>query len=270
MTRPKVFMSSGHFANLVFQAQDLGAKLISIFGYGEPLLDKKICEKVSLCTGLGLDTFITSNASLLDLNLSHALLEVGLKHMRFSVHGFYENYEAVHKGLKYEVVLRNIQNFKAMSARYGCRVSITAIPMHAEDLEHIKDFWKGYELEIWKPHNWGQGRDYRTPVRKKRTCGRPENGPVQIQADGKVIPCCFLTNGEIILGDTYKNTIEEILKSKAYEKFRLHHKFGSLNGLICEYCDQLNEGDNPLLYSSIDKTCAIDKTSSVKFALGAK
>lgn len=269
MTRPKVFMPISHFEDLVYQSKGLHANLISVFGYGEPLLDTQIVEKVVYCTHIGLDTFITTNGSLLNLNLSRALLEAGLKHMRFSVHGFYENYEAVHKGLKYDAVLRNIQNFMAMSQRYNCRVSITVIPMANEDLEHIIDFWKGYELEVWKPHNWGQGRNYRTVVRKKRTCGRPETGPVQIQADGKVIPCCFLTNGEIILGDTYKNSIEEILKNEAYEELRERHRAGFLKGLVCADCDQLNEGDNSLLYSTIDPECEIGKTSSTKFQLTA-
>jgi MoaA/NifB/PqqE/SkfB family radical SAM enzyme len=268
MTRAKIYMPIGHFQYLVDQAKDLGAELISVFGYGEPLLDKYIIKRIQYCTDKGLDTFITSNGSLLKLDLSKALLDAGLKHIRFSVHGFYENYEAVHRGLKYEVVLRNIQNFKAMSKNYDCRVSITVIPMANEDLEHIKDFWKGYELEIWKPHGWAGGRDYRTLARKKRTCGRPENGPVQIQADGKVIPCCFLTNAEIILGDTYKDTIEDILKGVSYEALRDCHRKGFLKGLVCEKCDQLNE-DQPLLYSTIDPECKPGKTSSAKFELEA-
>ena len=143
--------------------------------------------------------------------------------------------------------------------------------MHGEDIETIKMFWDRPEvdfLEIWKPHNWSGVKKYReeTPI-KLKTCGRPHSGPIQIQADGKVIPCCFMTNGEVILGDTHKNTIEDIVKGKEYNAFRKKHETGNLKGLPCENCDQLYIGENPLLYSSRDKDRNINVTSSTKFKL---
>jgi len=264
-------MPMAHFKSLVDQAKDLGASLISVFGYGEPLLDDEVVDKVQYCTDKGLDTFITSNGSLLTLDIAYALLKAGLKHMRFSVHGFYKTYEDVHRGLVFEDVLRKVSNFKhvADTKKTGCKVSISCIPMGGEKINDIIEFWKNFELEIWKPHNWGAGRDYRTVVRKKKTCGRPHNGPVQIQADGKVIPCCFLTNGEIILGDTYKNSIEEILNGRRYDILRKWHELGTLDTVPCGACDQLNN-DSPLLYSTVDPSCQVGKTSSTKFKLKEK
>ena len=270
MTRPKVFMPQGHFEYLVDQSADLGAKLISVFGYGEPLLDKHVARKVKYCTDKGLDTFITTNASVLKTDLAKALLSAGLSHMRFSVHGTAKYYDKVHTGLNYDTVIRNISNFTAIAKlRYPeVRISVSVIPMHNENIDSIIQSWEGFDLEIWKPHNWGTGRDYRRlSENRKKTCGRPRTGPVQIQADGKVIPCCFLTNGEIILGDTYKNTIEEILKSKPYQELRKKHETGDLTGLVCDMCDQLNEGDSPLIYSTVDPDCKSGKTSSTKFEL---
>lgn len=273
MTRKKTIMPNEHFAYLVDQAKDLGAKTISVFGYGEPLMDPGIVEKIRYCKEKGLDTFITTNASLLSLQMSFDLLKAGLSHIRFSVHGIWDNYEKVHQGLKFDKVSRNIANFMAIKLkRYPfVRVGVSVIPMNGEDIEAIKDHWKGFELEIWKPHNWLNGRNYRRLTKKrKKTCGRPQSGPVQIQADGKVIPCCYITNADIILGDTYKKTIKEILKSDAYNELRQKHTTGNLAGLVCNSCDQLNIGDSPLLYSTIDSSCEIGKTSSTKFKLKEK
>jgi len=50
------------------------------------------------------------------------------------------------------------------------------------DTEAFREFWvpKVDAVEIWRPHNFGDGRDYRSRTEEKTTCGRPENGPFQI------------------------------------------------------------------------------------------
>jgi len=273
MTRKKTTMNNRHFNYLVDQVVQLGAKSVSIFGFGEPLLDQGIINKVAYCTKRGLDTFITTNASILNLELQTLLLKAGLKKIRFSVHGIYKNYDRVHRKLKFEDTLRNIQNFLAKNRvrhKNQCITAVSVIPMNNEEVEDIINFWQNGvdELEIWKPHGWGGAKDYRDRSKKrKKTCGRHIKGPIQIQADGDVIPCCFLTNAEVVLGNTHKNTIEEILKGERYGDFRNCHDKGMLQGLPCATCDQLNSGDSPLLYSTVDQSCSIGKTSSTKFSL---
>lgn len=271
MTRPKITMSFWHFWNLVSQVRALGADTISAFGYGEPLLDPDIVGKVAYCTKEGLKTFITTNASLLNTNAAFGLLRAGLSHIRFSVHGIFDNYEKVHKGLKFNDTLRNIANFSKINKvqfDHACRVDVTVIPMHGETVDEILSFWRSMvdHIEIWRPHNWVSGRTYRPLKRILKSCGRPYNGPVQIQADGKMIICCFDTNGELTVGDTYKESIENILKGDRFNEIRRQHASGDLSGLICQRCDQLNiEEASPLLYSTIDNE--INKTSSTKFKL---
>ena len=80
--------------------------------------------------------------------------------------------------------------------------------------------------------------------------------------------CCFDFNAKLTVGDTRKNTIEEILKGKEFSEIRNKHADGNLTGLICETCDQLNEDDDPLLYSSRDPDKQIGTTSSTKFKIG--
>jgi sulfatase maturation enzyme AslB (radical SAM superfamily) len=273
MTRKKCTMSNKHFNYLVDQAIELGADTISIFGYGEPLLDKGIQSKVAYCTRKGLQTFITTNGSLLNTNMTTGLLNAGLSKIRLSVHGMYEDYEQVHKKLKFATVSRNISNFIAMNqTRFGhqCRTALSVIPMHGESVEYIKEVWERAfdELEIWKPHNWTDGRHYRYSTKeRKKTCGRPSKGPVQINADGKMMVCCFDYDAKMTVGDTHRETIEEILKGHKFWLIRKYHDYGLLAELPCSTCDQLFVGDNPLLYSNVDETCSTGKTSSTKFSL---
>jgi len=202
------------------------------------------------------------------------LLKAGLKKIRFSCHGVHKNYDRVHRGLRIDDTSRNITNFIAKNRvrfKGQCTVAMTVIPMNGETVEEIRKFWEHGvdELEIWRPHGWGGAKQYREQTTElKTTCGRAHKGPIQVQADGKVIPCCFLTNAEVVLGDTHKNTIEEILKGKKYRVFRKCHENGALGELPCETCDQRYVlARSPLLYSNVDETCSVGKTSSTKFSL---
>jgi aerobic-type carbon monoxide dehydrogenase small subunit (CoxS/CutS family) len=268
--RKKTTMDNKHFEDLVKQSVKLGAETISIFGYGEPLCDPDIVDKVQMVTDSGLESFITTNAALLTTDLSSRLVGAGLSHIRFSAHGLWDNYERVHRGLKFSKFMRNVFNYIAISRGKSIK-SVSVIPLFGENIEDIKEFWEDRVdfLEIWRPHNWTTGRNYRgITVEKKKTCGRPKNGPVQIQADGKMVVCCFDYNGELEVGDTNIDTIETIMKGDKYNSIRDKHEKGDLGGLICDVCDQRNiSNTNPLLYSSRDPECNIGVTSSTKFKL---
>jgi hypothetical protein len=273
--RKLMTMDNSHYSYLLYQVHELGAKIVSVFGYGEPLMDKDISWKIRHAADYGLKTFITTNASLLTVDKGKDLVASGLNHIRFSAHGIGEDYDKVHVGLKFSNVQFNIGHFlitNAVNNGNRCQTDVSIIPMHGETVIDLLSYWRNTRIdniEIWKPHNWCDGREYRKTERKLKTCGRPESGPVQIQADGKMIVCCFDTNGELEVGDTHKDTIEDILKGDKFNEIRRKHEVGDLSGLICETCDQLNvEKESPLLYSSIDKE--INKTSSTKFKLDVK
>ncbi len=276
MTRLQVIMPNNKFYDLVNQAGALGAETISIFGYGEPLMDDRVVSKVLYCKNRNLDTFITTNVSLLDNDMAHKLLNADLDHIRFSIHGIFKpDYEKVHCGLDYLDVFRNIMGFIELNNRKTlnkCKVSITCIPHPRADIETYINFWEPLcdWLELWKPHNWANGKKFRpTTTNRKTTCGRPHSGPIQINADGKMMVCCMDTDATLTVGDTTQESIEDIIKGDRFNAIRRKHENGDLSGLICETCDQLNIGeDNPLLYSNRDPGKKLNITSSTKFELG--
>lgn len=273
LIRPKEVMETVFFCRVVHQAKKLGAKMVSPFGYGEALLDSRLGDKIRYCSDYGLETFITTNASMLDVDRAFELLSAGLKIIRFSVHGTDDkSYQKFHRGLSYESVMRNIFNFCAINRNrfWGrCKVEITAIPQNEKDIELIKAQWKDVDLlEIWKPHNWAGGKKYRKLNRQKNTCNRPFSGPVQVLVDGKVVVCCFDFNGEMIIGDLKKESLESILNGKRLNKIRKRHLKGNVDNLLCANCDQLNiEDESPLIYSSVGDN-RINCTSGAKYELG--
>jgi sulfatase maturation enzyme AslB (radical SAM superfamily) len=270
LTRPKTIMSFDHFANLVDESKLRGAKIISIFGFGEPLLDPGISKKVAYCSGKGLETFITTNGSLLTYKMARMLRWANLTKIRISLHGTGENYDSVHRGLNFQKFTRNLTSFIDVNKDRQIQSELTMMPLNGEPVNAIRRRWEGAldHLEIWHPHNWGSTKKYRKLKRKLKTCGRPFSGPVQINADGKMMVCCFDFNAEMTVGDTYKDSIESILKGKKFKAIRDKHRTGVLKGLPCENCDQLNEyEESPLLFSTKDKTRGINRTSTNKFEL---
>lgn len=278
MTRPLVTMHMGKFCTLVEQVYRLGATSIGIFGFGEPLMDKGIVEKVEYAKKRGLETHITTNASLLGIPLAQALLSAGLDHIRFSVHATsFSNYRQIHKNLDYLDVIKNIGNFLDLNKNFRpkCTTHITCIPVMAKSdmndaVDEIREMWESRVdyLEIWRPHNWGGVREYRNGDVLK-PCNRPFSGPVQIQADGMVIPCCFLTNAEIVLGDTYNESLLDILQNGSYAKFREAHRKDELNGFPCATCDQRFDyaDTSPLLYSNRDPKRNLNVLSTSKIRI---
>ena len=276
MTRPEVTMPMGHFARIIDQVKELGATTVSVFGYGEPLMDDGLAQKIQYCTAQGIKTLITTNAALLDPNFAFDLIEAGLSQIRFSVHGLTKkNYERVHRKLDYDLVIRNISNFIAINRMKKAPVitDVIAIPMNGESVEDIKNRWGEHVdyLEVWRPHNWVNAKTYRKVEQKKKTCGRPFRGPIQVNADGTMMVCCFDFDSQLTIGDTYKDNIKDILLGPAMRIIQAVHSNGDLGSLICGGCDQLNEEkESPLLYSDRDKELRVGRTSVTKFKLGGK
>jgi radical SAM protein with 4Fe4S-binding SPASM domain len=275
LTRDLDMMSFVMFKEYVWQGYDLGVKMVSLFGFGEPMLHAKLVDMVRFCNVLGLSSFITTNGSMLSPTKARDLLDAGLTDLRISIHSLDRNrYEKIHRGLYYESVLRDVINTINIRDRddYPTKIHITSIPKPVEDVDWIKSFWSKFDvyLEIWHPHNWGPGREYRdisSNGSRKKTCGRPFNGPVQVQVDGTIIPCCFLTNSEMIMGNARKEAIASILRNDAYETLRKQHACGDVPW-PCNSCDQLEEnGINPLRWSNRDPERNVGRTSSLKFGL---
>lgn len=280
MTRELETMSQEDFCDIVIKLSKYKPEMISLFGMGEPLIDKGLEAKIGFANFHGYETFITTNAGLLDFDRIHILLNSGLTKIRFSVHALYPNdYEEIHKGLNYKVVDRNISNFLGLNEGfYGAihdriETHLSVIPMNGESIKDIKDKWEKVVdyLEIWKPHNWAGGKDFRKVDKQMYSCGRPFVGPLQINVDGSVMICCFDYDGKMTIGNILEQSLEEILDGEEYKGIREVHKLGLIQMLPCNKCDQLNrynEENNPLLYSNRDESKQVGRTSSNKFYVG--
>lgn len=271
MTRARGCMDMALFRSILRQAVELGATKVSLENYGEPLLDGHLFERAAFAKSLGLETLTITNGSL----LTDAACQQALKCfdvIRISLCGMTaDTYAKVHRGLDFDVVTGNIGKLLAMKRERGSgtRIILTFV-MLWDNADDARAFLDKYEplvdgVAVWKPHNWSYGRQYRNVSGQRRTCGRPHTGPVQVQWDGKVVPCCFDYDSRMILGDLTCQSLADVISGPEYEHLREVHRKGDFVE-PCASCDQLHKDDGSLVYTNIDRL-EVGTTSTGLFKL---
>ncbi len=240
----------------------LGATKIVLTGFGEPFIDRTLEDKIRYAKSKGLNTYIISNASLITKQRAEGIIEAGLDELRVSFYGMsHETYDVVMRKLNFDVTMRNLNFLLEARAKSGSKkprleASYLIMEENKQDTDKFKEYWGAHAdaIEIWKPHNFGDGRSYRDrheDIALKTTCGRPENGPLQIQWNGEVIPCCYDYNNQIILGNAFETPVMEIMNGLKYRMLRIAHRrkqFGAFP--YCNQCDQLLPHADALVYTN--------------------
>lgn len=256
-------MNQKKYEKSIDEVVSLGAKKIVLTGFGEPMLDKKLEQKIAYAKSKGLSTYIITNGSVLNSKRAQGILEAGLDEMRVSFYGMgRDTYNVVMQGLDYEKTRDGLLDFLDLRKRLGLhtkvQLSYLTLPENAKDEAAFREFWepKVEAIEIWRPHNFGDGRDYRErengiKISSKKTCGRPENGPLQIQWNGEVIPCCYDYNNKIVLGNAFEQSVLDIMSGAKYRLLRYAHRNGLFNLFpYCDQCDQLLPHADALVYTN--------------------
>lgn len=261
MERLEGVMEMDLFKKIVNESKALGATNVFLGGFGEPLMDPLLAERVRYVKALSMYCNFISNGSLWDSDRAREFIEAGLDEVRFSFYGQTKKiYEEVHRGLNYEITRKNIHNL--IELRNHMEKKTPAILVYFLILDNnraqadtFREEWEGKAdfIEIWEPHNFGDGRGFRdlNAPRKKQSCGRPKNGPLQFQYDGTFIPCCYDYAGQVILGDIREQSIPEVLRGERYEALRKAHEMEDYsNQPYCAQCDQLMEHPDALVYTN--------------------
>jgi hypothetical protein len=236
---------------------------LSFPGMGEPLLDESILDKMAYARKRkpNLIILLLTNGSLLTSEKFKQFEAIGLDSARVSFYGTTpESYAKVH-GVNnrdmFDRVRNNLLGIAKTKKSAKLYLTLNVVDGYNDNLvQNWVDFWepKVDLIEVWRPHNWVDGKEYR-PIQQKKniTCGRPFKGPLQIQVDGTINMCCFDYDGKLTLGDLTTQTMDEIFSSQVFENIKKCHQSGDYknSGLICESCDQRNAiKDDVAIYNS--------------------
>jgi sulfatase maturation enzyme AslB (radical SAM superfamily) len=258
MTRPQGVMSTELYKRVLDEAVEAGAGIVSLEHYGEPFLDPEVFDKARYAKSRGLKVYTISNGSLLDDKKIDGVIEHFDK-IRISMYGITkQTYESIHKGLVFEQVEANVEKLFEERRRRGSSLKIEIYLLVMKENEHEKDIIKErYEkladaFSIWTPHNWGNGRNYRPVSDNKKTCGRPFNGPLQVQWNGLVVACVFDYNNFIVLGDLTRQSVAEVIDGEPYNALRRAHLENNFTDFpFCNVCEQTTNREDVLLYTNI-------------------
>jgi molybdenum cofactor biosynthesis enzyme MoaA len=224
--------------------------IVTFSGFGEPLLDPTLDKKIRFVKEKGLRVMILSNGSLLTLDRFSKLEKLGVKSIRISFYGMTpESYSHIH-GIsdpsRFEKILDTLTKIVELKRSTEIILTYNVVEgINSKDTQKWIDYWKDRVdlIEMWKPHNWVDGRTCRQVQNEKlKTCGRPWNTPLQVQVDGTVNMCCFDYNGKLLLGDLNTQTLDQIFTSDNFKRIIHCHGTGNFKGsdLICKDCDQRN------------------------------
>jgi MoaA/NifB/PqqE/SkfB family radical SAM enzyme len=227
---------------------------LHMHGFGEPTLDKQLPRKVALAKKLGIQyTYIVTTGSLLTKETAKNLILAGLDGMKFSFYGMSaKTYEATHRRLKFDKVVRNIETFfnirdqlKASNPQVRFQFAREVAP--PEEFEAFVNHWRPYmdadRGDVFYDtglHNWGGAKAYNEQRDRNEIprCRWPFRD-MQILWNGKVVPCCYDYDATVILGDVRNSTIEEVWFGQAYESFRQIWRDKNVASIpICAKCDE--------------------------------
>ncbi|MEN6348204.1 MAG: radical SAM/SPASM domain-containing protein [Syntrophomonas sp.] len=238
-------MSFDLYTKIINEAASLNIPKIRLFLFGEPLLYPNLIEAIKCAKDKGImHVDFNTNANLLKKEIAHKIACSGLDEIIFSVDGFSrQTYEKIRKKGDYDKCINNILYFLDFlnNEKIVMKTSIQTINFDEiiPEIEKYKLFWGNKVDNVYVTYlNPMQGlvKEINYAGYKRIVCNEAFSKMV-ILSNGKVTTCCDDFNGDLNLGDTNVNTIEEIWNSPKYSKLR--KDFNQLNYSdysICNNC----------------------------------
>ena len=195
-----------------------------------------------------------TNASLLNEEISHKILEAGLDSIFFSVDGISaETFNKIRIGTDYKIVLENIKNFIKIKnngdyKHVQTRVSMTVLPGMEKEMEPFANFWlpivgqvgygewvdaTGIGTKITVP-NASVQTNY--PYNPDFVCAQPFQR-MFIMWDGTTTPCCLDMGRKYVTGNANNSNLKEIWNGPSYQRMRDAQISGRYHEIdICKEC----------------------------------
>jgi len=270
MKRKVGFMPLEDFKTIIDENKQL-FRNIDLHFQGEPLLHPKIMEMVKYATEKGIKTLVSTNCTFLDKYIDE-ILDSGLTDIIVCLDGASKaSHEEYRVGSDFEQVKENIRKLCQAKRKRNLdkpRVILQFIVMKTNEHEIGDIIELGRELGVndvdlktaflsdWgdseriiqaakdflpnnKRYNRFVWREGKPKIRsKRRICGWIRRSA--ILWNGDVILCCYDYNGELVVGNIFRDGgFQNIWKSERYKKFRkkvVRREFD-----LCKNCDMTTE-----------------------------
>jgi hypothetical protein len=220
---------------------------LQFVGFGEPTLDKGLCEKIACAKRLGFTNIgLVSNGSASTEDYIR-FIESGLDFVLFSVDSIVkEVYEAIRLGLRFETIIENVMGTIAYrnASHSKCRIFVRSITSernahllssYTEHWTNILDIAGGDLILSFPQHNWADSPE---PIEKSIPCPYPFEH-MTINAHGFVQFCCIDVKADFIRSENaFQVDPINAFNNGQFVKARNVMKSGRINDLIfCRHCN---------------------------------
>lgn len=225
MSREKSLLSKDTFEILLQEVSVIrpeGPKGILFCGFGEPLLNKSLCQFADRINDVLPDTLVVvvSNASALDKETCDAILASNIFTFSCSMYSTNkEKYEASMRGLDFESVMHWMTYLAERHMETGLQISLTYLKdtQTEREIEEYCQYWKQLGVQVGEIMLHNRGGFLDTPgdfkKRQRKRCSL-FNTRLFVAGNGDVLACCQDLDGQSKLGTIGKDSLHSILVKK--------------------------------------------------------
>lgn len=248
MRREAPLMSDQVFHAVVAAIAPHGIKL-SFNGIGEPLLDKKLPERIAYARSRGIpEAAISSNGMLLDRRRGRELIQAGLTGISVSLDGADQaSLETGHLGADYATVSDNLEDLLALKRELAAEhlevvLRVTVQQANLAALPEIYRRWQGRvsNIRVNLVYQYGAAiTDPLLPYRWEERIPCPQMlGSLLVLTNGDTTICCLGDiNAELALGNLTRDSLEQCYAGPRAQEIRALHRAGDLTSLpVCRRC----------------------------------
>jgi len=254
-TRPAEIMKLELFSRILDQLAPHRDEIahIALNGFGEPLLDKKIGDKIALAGQRGFHNVqLSTNGTELREKLGRSVLDAGLERLIVSIDGATrQTHEAIRQRTDWAEIVANTRRFIEMrdAGGYGTKIWVRMIrqPLNDHEWAAYEAYWSGIldpargdRVVYFQAHNWS----------REAMSGVAEPGPepftwcedlwrrLVIHASGAIALCCVDDDGWFEIGNVREgDAIETLNRSPIFNRYRALMADGRVKELEhCRHC----------------------------------
>jgi MoaA/NifB/PqqE/SkfB family radical SAM enzyme len=275
VSRPKGMLDPALARKLASEIRHQPAQ-VGLWLAGEPLLNPRLEEIVAVLAERGLNVTLHSNATLLTEERARGLIEAGLGAVTFSFDATTpETYAAMRPGADLQEVVANIRRFLRLRSTLGrVRPHVTVQTIHPyagpethpygtqpETPPEVRAWFEGLGVDAFVSivaHSWSGQMEDAALAAPNQTAGgwriacRIPYTDLTIAWNGDAVTCCGDLNGQVILGNLWRENLYDLWNNSRFQAFRraIHGKAIERHPL-CGACEMLwSVGSHRLDYTA--------------------
>lgn len=259
MHRPKTILSNEQFKFFLDKYVEYGGGQLKFTPIvGDPLVDLKFIDKIKMAKETGVINYLYTYTNLIGLGnfKVEELIQSGIDKIDISTClGGKEMYKRLYGVDQYENVMHNLRELFLENKKFGSPVKLEIIVRSDKPYkEMVEDFDYRYFVEVYGytpriMENWDnwtglitkkdlpKGQKFRKIGSMEKPCSLFYRGLI-ILTNGEVGACwCRDMETQLIVGNIYKNSLEEIWNGKKLKSLRKNWQEGRLPE-VCKKCYQ--------------------------------